>query len=52
MNFINQLLERIKEKKNFSFKGNIWGVDLADTQLISKHNKGIIYFIYLFFIFS
>ena len=22
-----------------SFKGNIWGVDLADMQLISKYNK-------------
>ena len=26
-----------------SFKDNIWGVDLADMQLISKHNKGIRY---------
>ena len=26
-----------------SFKNNIWGVDLADIQLISKHNKGIRY---------
>ena len=25
----------------FSFKGNIWGADLADMQLISKYNKGI-----------
>ena len=24
-------------------KDNIWGVDLADMQLISKHNKGIRY---------
>ena len=24
-----------------SFKDNIWGVDLADMQLISKYNKGI-----------
>ena len=23
-----------------SYKGNIWGVDLADMQLISKYNKG------------
>ena len=27
----------------FSFIDNIWGVDLADIQLISKHNKGIRY---------
>ena len=26
-----------------SFKDNIWGVDLADIQLISKYNKGIKY---------
>ena len=24
-----------------SFKDNIWGVDLAEMQLISKYNKGI-----------
>ena len=26
-----------------SFKDNVWGVDLADMQLISKYNKGIRY---------
>ena len=26
-----------------SFNDNIWGVDLADMQLISKYNKGIRY---------
>ena len=26
-----------------SFRDNIWGVDLADMQLISKYNKGIRY---------
>ena len=26
-----------------SFKNNIWGVDLADMQLVSKCNKGIRY---------
>ena len=30
-----------KRKVCSSFKDNIWGVDLAYTQLISKHNKGI-----------
>ena len=24
-----------------SFKGNIWGVDLADIQSLSKYNKGM-----------
>ena len=28
-----------KRKVHSSFKDNIWGVDLADTQLISKFNK-------------
>ena len=32
-----------KRKVSSSFKDNIWGVDLADTQLISKYNKGIRY---------
>ena len=26
-----------------SFKDNIWGVDFADMQSLSKHNKGIKY---------
>ena len=29
-----------KRKVHFSFKDNIWGVDLADTQLLSEFNKG------------
>ena len=29
-----------KRKVQFSFKDNIWGVDLADMQLLSKFNKG------------
>ena len=35
-----------------SFKDNIWGVDLADMQLISKHNKGIRYLLYVIDLFS
>ena len=30
-----------KRQMNSSFKGKIWGADLADIQLISKFNKGI-----------
>ena len=43
MNFINQLLKNFKKEEEVysSFKDNIWGVDLADMQLISKYNKGI-----------
>ena len=32
-----------KRKVSSSFKENIWGVDLADLQSISKSNKGITY---------
>ena len=35
-----------------SFKGNIWGVDLADMQLISKYNKGIRYLLCAIDLFS
>ena len=35
MKFINQLLGSLKKEKYSSFKDNIWGVDLADMQLIS-----------------
>ena len=44
MNFISQLLGMLK-KVHSSFKNNIWGVDLADIQLISKYNRGIRYFL-------
>ena len=42
MNFINQLLENLK-KFYSSFRDNIWCVDLADMQSLSKYNKGIKY---------
>ena len=35
-----------------SFKDNIWGVDLADMQLKSKHNKGIRYLLCVIDLFS
>ena len=34
-----------------SFKDNIWGVDLADMQLISKYNKGMRYLLCVIDIF-
>ena len=34
------------------FKDNIWCVDLADVQLISKHNKGIRYLLCVIDLFS
>ena len=38
------IIKNFKRRKVYSsFKDNIWGVDLADMQLISKYNKGIRY---------
>ena len=40
MSFINQFFENSKKRKLYSsFRGNIWGVDLADMQSLSKNNK-------------
>ena len=52
MNFINQLLESLKKEVYYSFKDNIWCVDLADMQLISKYNKGIRYHLCAIDLFS
>ena len=41
-----------KIKISSSFIDNIWGVDLADMQLISKHNKGIRYLLSVIDLFS
>ena len=41
-----------KRKVHSSFKDNIWGVDLADMQLISKHNKEIRYLLCVIDLFS
>ena len=35
-----------------SFRDNIWGVDLADMQLLSKFNKGFRFLLCVFDIFS
>ena len=53
MNFINKLLGTFKKRKVYSsFKDNIWGVGLADMQLISKYNKGIRYLLCAIDLFS
>ena len=53
MNFINQLLKNLKKRKVYSsFKDNIWGVDLADMQLVSKYNKRIRFLLHVIDIFS
>ena len=38
------IIKRFKKRKVYSsFKDNIWGLDLADMQSLSKFNKGIKY---------
>ena len=44
MNVIYLLLENFNKRKVYSqFKDNIWGVDLADMQSLSRKNEGIKY---------
>ena len=53
MNCINLLLKKINKRKVYSqFKDNIWGVDLADMQSLSKENKGIKYLLCAIDLFS
>ena len=35
-----------------TFKDNIWGAGLVDMQLISKYDKGILFLVRVFDIFS
>ena len=36
------IVRKLKKRKvHSSFKGNIWGVDLADMRLVSRRNKGV-----------
>ena len=51
MNFISQLLKNLK-KVYSSFRDNIWAVDLADMQLLSKFNKGFLFLLCVIDIFS
>ena len=38
------IIKNFKKRKVYSsFRDNIWGVDLADMQSLSKYNKGIKY---------
>ena len=53
MSFIYHFLENLKKRKVYSyFKDNVWGVDLADMQLISKYNKGVRYLLCAIDLFS
>ena len=41
-----QIIRKFKKRKVYSsFRDNIWDVDLADMQSLSKYNKGIKYFL-------
>ena len=46
------IIRKFKKKVYSSFKDNIWGVDLADMQLISKCNDGIRYLLCAIDLFS
>ena len=47
------IIRKFKKRKVYSaFKDNIWGVDLADMQLISKFNKGFRFLLCVIDIFS
>ena len=47
------IIRKFKKRKVYSsFKDNIWGVDLADMQLIRKYNKGMRYLLCAIDLFS
>ena len=47
------IIRTFKKRKVYStFTDNIWGVDLADMQLLSKYNKGIRFLLCVIDIFS
>ena len=48
-----QIIRKFKRRKVYSsFKDNIWGVDLADTQSLSKYNNKIKYLLCVIDLFS
>ena len=47
------IIRKFKKRKVYSsFRDNIWGVDLADMQFLSKRNKGIKYLLWAIDLFS
>ena len=47
------IIRKFKKRKGYSvFRDNIWGVDLADMQSLSKYNKGIKYLLCIIDLFS
>ena len=48
-----QIFRKVKKRIVYSFfRDNIWGVDLADMQSLSKYNKGIKYLLCIIDLFS
>ena len=51
--FHKPIIRKFEKRKVYStFQDNIWGVDLADMQLLSKYNKGIRFLLCVIDIFS
>ena len=51
--FHKPIIRKSKKRKVYSsFKDNIWGVDLADMQSLSRYNKGIRYLLCAIDLFS
>ena len=49
----NSIIRKFKKRKVYSsFTDNIWGIDLADMQSLSKYNKGIKYLLSAIDLFS
>ena len=47
------IIKKFEERKVYSsFRDNIWGVDLADMQSLSKYNRGIKYLLCAIDLFS
>ena len=47
------IIRKLKRRRVYSsFKDNVWGIDLADIQLITKYSKGIRYILFAIDLFS
>ena len=47
------IIRKFKKRKVYSsYRDNIWGVDLADMQSLSKYNKGMKYLLCVIDLFS
>ena len=47
------IIRKCKKRKIYSsFRDNIWGIDLADMQTLSRYNKGIKYLLCAIHLFS